>query len=101
MAEDRFALKAKDGPVMVSCRAREIRAGLVAEVFYAPAGWVLRTVTKAEKRPGKRANAARHEPGTPTRYLVWYEGIPGHRTLTPGTSIAVTAQSWYALQEQS
>jgi hypothetical protein len=90
---------------MVSCKPRELRAGLVAEVFYAPEGWVYREITKitkVEKKPGHRATTAQQiragQPmrgPSPTRYLVWYRNIPGHRTLMPAATVHVTAESYY------
>jgi hypothetical protein len=76
----------------------------VAEVFNpAGGGWSLRRIEKVEKRPGRRATTAaearRGEPirdAVPTRYLVWYEGISGRRTLGSSATVHVTAASWYA-----
>lgn len=92
--------------VMVACRARDLRPGLMAEVWSVTDEWVLRKITFAEKRPGRRATTAagirRGEPlreAVPTRYKVRYEGVPGTRTLTPGAAVNVTATSWYGTEK--
>jgi hypothetical protein len=86
-----------DKTVMVACRPRELRPGMVAEAFSArDGGWGHYEIEKVEKRPGRRERGL--EP-VPTRYWVWYKGIPGRRTLTPTATVTITAASYYKITE--
>jgi hypothetical protein len=55
---------------------RDIQAGDLVWVWDGPRGtWRWAEVTRAEKKPARGSGHA--------GYLIWFEGVDGHRTLTP------------------
>jgi hypothetical protein len=109
-----------DTPLSVKLLPRELKVGHVAEVW-APAAndpnstggrtWTWRKIVFIEKRPGRRAGyvtdpslpagyGKRYQEGTPARYKVRYEGVPGTSTLTPSARVTVTLASVRAVLEE-
>jgi hypothetical protein len=73
-----------------------LAAGHVVEV-YADGRNTFRKITGVEKQAGKRAT--HRSIARPTRYLVRYEGLSAPRTLTPGTTVIVTTESYYEVSK--